>query len=253
MVSAYFRPLQCRFYCVFRILPYKHSALPSPLSDFLFAGLCRLLIGENYAQGDQHGAEDAHEGNFFAQQQPAYHHGNEGGGIQIVVGNNHAQVLKGDIPQSKTHGVAEHAQKQPAQQDTRLGKQRGQAGHTVGDEHQRHRCQKRPQEHPAGHQEIIIPLGILLNEDGVYRPHQGRRQGQQVSQRAQMEGQCAVQHHHDNAGDGHHCAHIHPFAQLLPPTGEKLRQDHRDDGDMDTRMLTLAAEVWAAAVFCRKK
>ena len=24
-------------------------------------------------------------------------------------------------------------------------------------------------------------------------------------------------------------------------------------GDMDTRMLTLAAEVWAAAVFCRKK
>ena len=45
-----------------------------------------------------------------------------------------------------------------------------------------------------------------------------------------MEGQCAVQHHHDNAGDGHHCANIHPFAQLLPPTGEKLCQDHRDDG-----------------------
>ena len=50
----------------------RGEALPSPLSNFLFAGLCRLLIGENHAQSNQHGAEDAHEGNFFAQQQPAY-------------------------------------------------------------------------------------------------------------------------------------------------------------------------------------
>ena len=45
-----------------------------------------------------------------------------------------------------------------------------------------------------------------------------------------MEGQGAIEHHHNNASDGYNRAHIHPLAQLLALTGEELRQDHRDDG-----------------------
>ena len=42
----------------------------------------------------------------------------KGGGVQVVVGDHHAQPLEGDVPDGKAHGVAEHAQEQPAQQDT---------------------------------------------------------------------------------------------------------------------------------------
>ena len=180
--------------------------------------------------GDEHGAKNTHERNLFIKQQPTNDHRDKGSGVEVVVGNDHPQALEGNVPQSKANGIAEHTQKQPAQKNSRLSEQRGQVGHSVCYEHQRHGSEKCPQKYPAGDQKVIILFRIVFYEDGVYCPHQRCSQGQQVAHRAEVEGKRAVEHHHDNAGNGHHGANIHPFAQLFPSTGKHLGQNDSKDG-----------------------
>ena len=91
-----------------------------------------------------------HMREIFPQQQPARHHSDEGSGIEVVVGDDHAQPLEGDVPDGEAHGVAEHSQKQPVtrilgwvNRGVRLG--RPSVSSTSG-----RGGQEGPQKHPAG-------------------------------------------------------------------------------------------------------
>ena len=209
---------------------YKLKGGASPRLRLLFRLRLVRLIRKDHAHGDQHRADDAHDGDGLAQQQPAHEHRHKGGGVQVVVGHHHAQRLKGDIPDGEAHGVAHHAQKQPADQHLGLGEQRRQIGHAVGQQHQRHRREERPQEHPPGDDEVVVLLGVLFNKDGVHRPHQRRRQRQQIADRTEVEGHLPVQHHQHHACNGDHRADVHVLAQPLVIAAEQLRQQHRQNG-----------------------
>ena len=95
-----------------------------------------FFLCEDHAHGNEHRADDAHDGDRLAEQQPAYEHRHEGGGVEVVVGDHHAQRLESDVPNGEAHGVAHDTEEQPAHQYLGLGEQGSQSGETVGEEAQ---------------------------------------------------------------------------------------------------------------------
>ena len=65
---------------------------PAGVSFFMRSSLCVLGLfqGDDDAGGDEHCADDAHEGDLLIQQEVAHHQRDEGGGVQVVVGDDHA-------------------------------------------------------------------------------------------------------------------------------------------------------------------
>ena len=104
-----------------------------------------------------------------------------------------------------------------------------QVGHPVRQQHQRHGGQKAPEHDPAGDDEVVVLLGIFLDQNGVHSPHKGGGQRQQVTLGTEMERHLSVKHHQYHAGEGDDGADIHKLAQTLAAAGEKLGQNHRQD------------------------